>query len=200
MRGGEVLDRGDQAAVQPAPLARHLVQVVALLPALQAVRFGGVRLGRARRPARRARRRGCRRTTASQPGRWSSSWPRGSESPVVQQRIGDDRRAPGGDQRRRRRPEVLGQHPSCRPPMPRPATFSSSRILDRPLWQRARRHRTRRAERLELRAEQRSEVLEQLFVQRPRLPLGQRRCGANARGRRRRSPTCSSGEVARRRC
>ncbi|MEO8836005.1 MAG: hypothetical protein ABI364_04640 [Caldimonas sp.] len=36
----EVLELGDEAAVQAAPFARELVQVVALLPALQAVRLG----------------------------------------------------------------------------------------------------------------------------------------------------------------
>ena len=42
---GEALELGDEAAVQAAPFARDVVQVVALLPALQAVRFGIARLG-----------------------------------------------------------------------------------------------------------------------------------------------------------
>ena len=61
--GGEALELGDEAAVQAAPLARDVVQVVALLPALQAVRLGIARLGGVGDRLAREPRPGCRRTT-----------------------------------------------------------------------------------------------------------------------------------------
>ena len=113
MRRGEALELGDEAAVQAAPFARHVVQVVALLPALQAVRFGIARLGRI--GDRLARERGQDAGERFQPLR-QVVLELDARQRVArgQLRVGGDRRAPGGDQRRRGRTEVRAQRVSPR--------------------------------------------------------------------------------------
>ena len=167
---------GDEAAVQAAPLARDVVQVVALLPALQAVRFGGVRLGRAGHVLARERCEdvGIRREPARQVILELHARQRVAGG---QLRIGGDRRAPRRDQGR-------GRARKCASSVRRRAANASFGTgwftpcsSSRPLCSgaaRSSRRRTLGAGTSELRAEQRREPLEQLFLQRPRLPLGQR--------------------------
>ena len=96
--GGEVaVQLGDQAQVQRTPFARDLVQVVALLPALQAVRLRVPGLFRA--PAARlgrARRRGQRRRQPLEPGRQVIDELRPGQRVACRQvGIGRDRLTPG---------------------------------------------------------------------------------------------------------
>jgi hypothetical protein len=115
VRRGEALELGDEAAVQAAPLARDVVQVVALLPALQAVRSAsrasaasatGSPESAARMPA----------NDSSHCGRWSTSWTRGSALLAVScgsAAIARARRDQGGRGRAEVRSQRLAARRQC---------------------------------------------------------------------------------------